>query len=582
MWNRFSLLDRVEWRAASAMTLSMLVAVLGCDQQAREAEIAPNLRDAGGGETATPRPLVFLSPVQHLVRTAMALRGVRPSPEELDRVQVDPNAFTGIVDHYLETPEFGETLRELHDDALKVETAPAIYPLGFPARGPFAGREVQSLNAELSQSPLRLIEHVILTNRPYSEIVTADYVYANRTVATAWGLDYRGAGEWAETRFADGRPLAGILTDPIVHTRHSTTYSNRNRGRAATLANALLCQDFLSREITVDTQINLADADEVAAAVKKNAACNSCHQTLDPLAAYFGPFRPVFVPQQENYPVPLYLPALTSTFTVSEPSYFGQPARNVIDLGQRMAHDPRFSLCAVKRFYAFFTQRAIEDISQEEAARLQRIFVDSGLRAKALVRAIVHTDAFRASHAEDDGDDARYLFKARPTQLAQLIFDVTGFHWETNLVLDIGGGNIGRVDLMRDPLFGFQVLGGGVDGVNVTVPSQTWNGSSILVFRTLAGRAAEYAVRTDWARPATDRKLFVDASESTEDEAVLRKLIAHLHRRVYGTTVASDSDEVSRVLELFRGARAEPGATPRSAWTAVLFAMLSDVQVAFY
>src|SRR5687768_7569636 len=56
---------------------------------------------------------VFLSPAQHLTRASMALRGMRPTVEDLRAVEADPTLIPTIVDRYLASPEFGETIKEL-------------------------------------------------------------------------------------------------------------------------------------------------------------------------------------------------------------------------------------------------------------------------------------------------------------------------------------------------------------------------------------------------------------------------------------------------------------------------------------
>jgi hypothetical protein len=203
----------------------------------------------------------------------MALRGVRPSLEEIQRIESEPSALGSILDEYLSSEAFGEAIRDLHNEALLVRVGAAIYPAGFPAMADLAGMQSQRLNGDLVEAPLRLIEHVVRNDRPYSEIVTADYTLATRTVATVWGLPYSGSGdEWLVTHWNDDRPSAGILSDSMLFTRHGTTFSNANRGRANAMSRALLCYDFLSREVALDSTINLADPDEVNGAVRENDA----------------------------------------------------------------------------------------------------------------------------------------------------------------------------------------------------------------------------------------------------------------------------------------------------------------------
>lgn len=236
----------------------------------------------------------------------------------------------------------------MHEETLLTGVDPVIYPAGFPAIGALAGHELQAINTSVVQAPVRLIEHVVMNDRPYTEIVTADYTLADDNVATVWGLPYDANGEtWQETRYEDGRPHAGILSDSFLFTRHSTTFSNKNRGRANLISRALLCSDFLDREIPIEAGIDLSDPEEVANAVQNNPACASCHSTLDPLAAYFASFYPIYVPSDlEAYPFTSFEPTFARIFSVSEPSYFGMPGGDLRDLGTHIAEDSVFALCA--------------------------------------------------------------------------------------------------------------------------------------------------------------------------------------------------------------------------------------------
>jgi hypothetical protein len=567
------------------------VAGAGCSGSDESAGEAPPPVKA-----ADPTPKVaFLTPTQHLVRASMALRGIRPSVEDLQTVAKDPAKLPEIVDRYLATPEFGAMIRELHDEALKVKIAPVIYPAAFPARGPLANVEAQALNESVTDAPLRLIEHVITSDRPYSEIVTADYTVADSTVATVWGLAHEGnAKDWSPTKYTDGREHAGILSDSFLFTRHSTTYSNANRGRANAVSSALLCYDFLQRDITIDASINLADPDEVANATRKNAACASCHQALDPLASYFAGFRPEYVPTfEQSYPVVFDTAPLASVFSNAEPAYFGHEGRGLRFLGSMIAQDPRFSLCAAKRFYSYLNQVPLDHVPIDRAADLQKTFVASNMNARALVRAIVLSDDFRTSHPLGSEDGASFIVpgvrKVRARELDRLVFDLTGFRWETELGrLGDGGpfdpGVVGRIDLMSDAFFGYSVLFGGTDAYYVTKPSHAMNATATAVLRGVASKAAAYVVDADTtvAAPEQRRLLRHGPSATATDEPDARAQIADLHARIYGELVDPSSAEVGDTYGLFKDVLAASGGDAKRAWTLTLFAMLQDVRLTFY
>jgi uncharacterized protein DUF1501 len=577
-------------RSTLAFPFVALTMLAGCKGDEGDSDPAPGA--AGGGGPGPTSAYVMLSPIEHLVRVSTALRGVRPSEEEIERVKNDPAAIEGVVDAYLATPEFGATLRDMHNEALLVRAAPIVFPLGFPARGPLAAAEQQALNLSLVEAPLRLVEHVVMNDRPYSEIVTADYTLADGNVAAVWGLGYDGDGpSWRVTRWDDGRPNAGILSDSMLFTRHSTTYSNGNRGRANLVSTALLCYDFLSREITgADASINLGDPKEVADAVKVNQGCAGCHQTLDPLASYFGAFHPLFVPADPSttYPFTFYLPALEPVFRVTEPAYFGQRGEGLAFLGQAIASDPRFSLCATKRFYGYLHEVTPADVPLEEVAPLHDAFVRGGMNARQLVKTIVLGDAFRAASGPEGGAGGR-LLKVRPTQLARLVEDLTGFRWKARLDFELPTGQgapvgkVGEVDLMTDSFFGLEVLAGGIDGVNVTLPAHTMTPSSSLTLRSLASLAAQHVVASDFAQPdPARRKLLRKVGPGEAGEAPLRDQIAALYLRLYGVAADPNGDEVSATYALFTSARQAAGGDGARAWTTTLFAMLQDARIAYY
>jgi hypothetical protein len=536
----------------------------------------------GADEAEAPRGVHYLAPEDHLVRVSMALRGTRPDPDDLSAVAHDPDVLPEIVDRYLETAAFGETMRDLHNEALLVLVDYPLFPAGFPAVGPVASADLYELNRAVMEGPLRLVEHVIMQDRPYTEIVTADYTVANGLTAAVWGLPYDGDGPtWVTTQWTDGRDNAGILSDSWLFQRHQSTISNANRGRANAVARALVCHDFLSRDIEVDGNVDLADPDVVADAVVRDPACASCHQALDPMASFFAGFFPAFVPLLESYPHRTYDEDLAFIYGLGQPpsAYFGNGGQGLGDLGTLIAADPRFTLCAAKRFHAYFHQTNLDDVPLETATRLQRVLIDSGMDAKALTRAIVLDDAFRISHVDESfEDDVVAVYKARPLQLGQLMRDLTGFSWQTDLYG--AAAQFGTPDLLEDPFFGYQVLAGGLDSMFVTHPSHTYSATTSLVLRSLAREAAHHRVDRDLDAPSGQRWL-LEIDEAETSEAAIREQLAALHARIYSERVEPDSSEVDETWALFSAALRHSDST-RRAWKVTLTAMLQDVRIAFY
>jgi len=597
-------------RASNRWPLAAMLActLTGCPDAGSDHDVADDASAEGegegegeteSGETDDAPSAVRLPDTDRLVRISMALRGRRPTIAELDAVEADPAALDAIVDGYLDDPAFGETIRDLHNEALLVLVDYFIYPAGFPPIGPLAGRDSYELNRAVTEAPLRLIEHVVMNDRPYDEIVTAEYTMADAQVAAVWGLPGGGEGEWIETQWDDGRGNAGVLTDSWLFQRHSSTPSNANRGRANAISRALLCYDFAERDIILDADIDLADPEAVADAVEKNAACASCHQGLDPLASFFQDYFPLFLPSEivevpvteddQSYPLPSHSPGIFTDYLgvpMRDRAFFGSPGGDLPALGRMIADDPRFTSCAARRFVAYFHQIDLDDVPLELLAEYQGVLLDSGMNAKALAKAIVMSEDFAVSHATDelDAEVVVGVKKARPIQLGQLFVDLTGFRWRSDLNViespDLPYG-LGHVDLMDDSFLGYAVLAGGLDSMYVTRPSHTYSASTSLVLRTLAQLAAGFVVDADFAAAAADRRLLGAVESSTIDEPSIRSQLVALHLRMYGARVMPDSVDIDDGWTLWSAALAH-GGDPSRAWKVTLTAMLQDMRIAYY
>jgi len=548
----------------------------------------------GGGSGNDDDPLppdavsptaVMLTPTQHLTRASMVLRGLRPSVEELRQVDADPSTLPAIVDRYLASREFGQTMRELHNETLLMEIEQPTFT--YPALGPIAGATARQINS-MFEEPLRLIEDIVMSDQPYTKIVTADYTMANGTTAAIWGFSHSGAvDQWQRTPWPDGRPSLGILsTDALYHRERSTGF-NYNRGRANLVSSALLCHDFLASDIMIDTSVDLSDPDVVANAVIANQSCAGCHQTLDPLASHFFTWRNSLAPVGVTaYPVTYYTPATANRWMTANkrpPMFFGDTTGGFAGLGTAIASDPRFAKCTATRFAAYFTEVSRTNVSPRWVARLQKEFVDSGYNAKALAKAIVLSDEFRLSHDTDAtlAETTVGVLKVRPEQLQRMLQDLTGFNWSTLSAATLRGIPYGQANLLESDFIGFRVLAGGIDAYFVTEPVHTMNATSSLVAKSAASAAADFVVDHDATAAASARTLFVEATVAATDETRIRAELAYLHARLYGELVTPDSPEVDDALALYNDAFAATNDRAR-AWKLTLIGMLSDFRSLFY
>jgi hypothetical protein len=203
---------------------------------------------------------------------------------------------------------------------------------------------------------------------------------------------------------ADRGPHAsGIFTMPIFLTKYGS-----RRARAHVAYSAFLCKDFIA-----DTA-KLAPSTEED--LTKRPGCSTCHQTLEPLAAYFTRVAesdwtwlpattfPLNEPRCDKdrppgYCKPLYDPAfhmLRSAYAA--PSHAEQgPA----GLAHAITTAPEFAPCVVQNVAQSFLGRPLEPEDEPWKTRLVQVFVDGGYRMRPLVRAIVTSPRYKA------GNDAR-------------------------------------------------------------------------------------------------------------------------------------------------------------------------------
>ena len=168
------------------------------------------------------------------------------------------------------------------------------------------------------RAPLELIAHVVENDRPYTEILTADYVMANPWSAAAYGastrfddpgdvhefrpseiVSYYRHGEGYESeydstvqhaRVFDPGPLitdyphAGILNTAAFLFRYPTTATNRNRARSRWTYYHFLDLDVEKSASRTTDPDALADTNNPT---MFNPACTVCHRVLDPVAGAF-------------------------------------------------------------------------------------------------------------------------------------------------------------------------------------------------------------------------------------------------------------------------------------------------------
>lgn len=517
-----------------------------------------------------------LSAREQLIRLSVDLRGTHPSEEELQAIEDHPSLYDGFVDRYLQDDRFLDRMEEIFNARFLTRTGETWFD---PAASGLTGVSDAVVAASLADEPLQLVRHIVANDLPYSEIVTAGYTMADPIVAAMWNIDYpEGASGWQPAAYRDGRPMAGILSMTTIWQRYPSMGGNANRHRANAVSRMLLCDDYLTRPIVLNrSAIDQLTVDPEEAILSET--CQSCHSSLDPLAAHFFGFYRAEGGGDAVREATLYRPENEEgwrDYANKPPGYFGRPTGNLPELATALVADPRFTDCAVRSVWEGLTQRDLVDEDWTEFQAARTAFEDAGMVLRPVVREVVLSDAYRAARVNDATDAERIatVKTASPAQLASIIADITGYRW-----------TFGDVEGLRDPTSGLPVLAGGVDGLFVTRASYNPSVGGVFVQERLAQTAAWHVVEHDLDPERVDAPLllpYVTAGDTPDTSpTVFEAQIRALYLRVTGIPLADDAPEPAQLAVLWRQIYSVEASTT-AAWAGVVSAVLRDPRVLFY
>lgn len=452
----------------------------------------------------------------------------------------------------------------------------------------------------LRREPLELLRYIVQNNRPFTEIVTADYTMMSPYTARGYGqfeelkdqfqnpddpFEYIPAkvkalkarsGKVQPTE-AGLYPHAGLLTMFQYLRRYPTTETNRNRLRAR-----MYYQHFLGVDI-----MNLAPRVSDAAAIDAKyetptmqaAECVVCHRTIDPVAGLFQDFYNEdghYGPRKDGWFEDMFGPGLEGTDLPETDRW-----RALQWLGKHTTADSRFATAMAEHVYYILMGRKvllprtdIEDpifeakrrayLAQRELIDRAAIrFTNSNANLKEVFQVIVASPFYRADgirtqslspDREAELDDVGIVRLLSPEQLERKILAIFGKPW-------------GRLDKS------YAILYGGIDSKEVTERLTDPSGAIGALQRIMANHVACRNVAVDFALPPDQRILFpaiepdvVPKPGDAEVESKIRAAVVHLHQHILGRHDKPDDAEVGRTYELFcaivREAASQQGVSP--------------------
>jgi hypothetical protein len=224
----------------------------------------------------------------------------------------------------------------------------------------------------------------------FGELLTAPYTYANKNLATFYGLS--GPSGDAFERVADTR-RSGILTQAFLMAQDKPYRTSIVR-RGLKLRTDVLCQNIPAPPNDVVLNLDSGGGDlsqrERLEQHRKDATCAGCHNLLDPVGVVFESFDAVgrYRTLDEGGKPISTASELTATVTAN-----GAVA-DVRELGARLADSDEAKNCYITQSFRFFFGREVETADACSIARLRDTFDKQKLSLSELLIGLTQTDAF--------------------------------------------------------------------------------------------------------------------------------------------------------------------------------------------
>ncbi len=597
-------------------------------QKYQDLENLVSIMEEDCGATPTPSASFFDGVQFHneqetLKKAAIVLAGRRPTASELNAVAIGgEDSLRVTIRNMMQGEHFENFLLETADNhflSTGLGYSSSLFPVAsdYPKVAELTDDNSKRLAfyRAVRQEPLQLLRYIVLNERPYSEILTANYTLVNPILASIYEADVVGEfddvtddSEWRKAtipnmlRFGRAFPHAGVLTTNAWLQRFPTTASNRNRHRAK----AVLRQ-FLGIDLEALAQRPIVSESPFLVPTLEDPACTSCHIIMDPIAGGFqnwshqNRYRPFkndttalpYSYRGRNYPKDAdgnaYYQEGDNWFRdVLAPGFDGalMPGGHAGHetalqwLGEKMVEDERFSMGAVHFWYhGLFSEKALTPPTDATAADYQkrldaynaqdeifreiaaRFSLDHGYgiyNVKDLLVDLVTSKWFRASNITATAASERAVELASVGSYHLLTPEQLSRKMEATL-----GQSWSRL-LPASRSYG--LLYGGFDARTLVERNTSINTVLNAVLDRMGNEVACDIVKNDFLKSTNQRLLFplVELSHTPENaKGNIMLNIQYLHNHLLGEFLALDSTELSQTYDLFQeiwnGRDTDPG-----------------------
>jgi hypothetical protein len=574
----------------------------------------------------------MMTPGRLLRRVTLSLAGRLPTPvEQTDVRKGGLKALDTILVRIMKEEAFYELLQEAFNDILLIRGYDGVAETAlsyehFNHRNWYQKHDLSSVGNEDAQrearyklvrdyreamlrEPLELIKYIVRNERPFTDILTADYIMVTPYTSRGYGIyqDLKDKFKNPDDPFEyiptqlpslkhrDGRshqesptgfyPHAGVLSTFQYLKRYPTTETNRNRLRVRMYFEHFLGVDIMALAPRVNDAAKITTEYEIP--TMEAADCVVCHKVIDPVAGLFQDYyavdgKGIFGPRENGWYKDMFGPGLYGEDLPAEDRW-----RSLQWLGEWTVKDPRFAVAMVKHvWYILYGRKPLlppEDIDDplfsvkrrsylvqcNEIEQIATRFTQAKFNLKVIFRELVlskfyRVDGLNISTTDPNRlaelDDLGLIHMLSPEQLERKLTAIFGRKW-------------GRLTHRES---NFKILYGGIDSKAVTTRITEPSGAMGAIQRIMANDVACKNVAADFSLPAKERRLFPTIEPSVipalnaESDQQIKYAIIHLHHLILGRDDTAEDPEVQRTFDLFAGiisdARSQDKFDPRETY----------------
>jgi hypothetical protein len=313
----------------------------------------------------------------------------------------DPDALAKHVDRMLEDLRAQEAIGHFHtqwlgiDEVELVEKDTGLYP-DFDAL----------LATAMKEDVAAFANHVIFEGDAKIEtLLSASYtVTDDPALLDLYGVDVPAGHQAGDPIALDPTERAGILTMPAVLARQAHADQTSPIHRGVLVRQHFFCQMLPPPPPDVD---NVAPDPDPNATTRErfaehtaNAACSGCHNLIDPIGFGLENYDPVgaFRTEEGSFPIDASGQLLSTDVD--------QPFEGGVELAQIMSGSAEVRECVSQQWFRFATGRGETSDDGCTLEHLAETMTDSDGDIRALIQALVLSDAFRFRRADAAADIA--------------------------------------------------------------------------------------------------------------------------------------------------------------------------------